>query len=110
MRKGGVERSSRCCVTPSIFRAKDSAARARGLFEGFDRRRDAVDGFWPTIRAAADPITRELYLSLASQRSGVSKDVLEDELRQGERAHGSGAAVRAVGIRPALPHPTAPPT
>jgi DNA primase len=40
----------------------------------------------PTIRAAADPITRELYLSLSAERAGVSKDVLEQELAEGGKA------------------------
>jgi DNA primase len=66
-----------------LFERKIQLLERAGWFEGFDRRRDAVDRLLPTIRAAADPITRELYLSLAAQRSGVNKDVLEDELRQG---------------------------
>src|SRR4051812_34793923 len=65
-----------------LFERKIQLLERAGWFEGFDRRRDAVDRLLPTIRAAADPITRELYLSLASQRSGVNKEVLEDELRQ----------------------------
>src|SRR6185503_3161106 len=45
------------------------------------------------IRAAADPITRELYLSLTAERAGVNKDVLEQELKEGRAAgrQGSGA-------------------
>ena len=76
-----------------LFERKIQLLERAGWFEGFDRRRDAVDRLLPTIRAAADPITRELYLSLASQRSGVNKDVLEDELRQGRGAgkRGGGA-------------------
>jgi DNA primase len=68
-----------------LFERKIQLLERAGWFEGFDRRRDAVDRLLPTIRAAADPITRELYLSLAAQRSGVSKDVLEDELTQSGR-------------------------
>jgi DNA primase len=94
-----------------LFERKIQLLERAGWFEGFDRRRDAVDRLLPTIRAAADPITRELYLSLASQRSGVSKDVLEDELRQArpERAHsgrvggagtGSNRAPPATAARP----------
>jgi DNA primase len=79
-----------------LFERKIQLLERAGWFEGFDRRRDAVDRLLPTIRAAADPITRELYLSLASQRSGVSKDVLEDELRQGGAGaqHGGGVVRR----------------
>jgi DNA primase len=92
VRKGGVE-----ALEPLLRDAIDLLERKiqllerAGWFEGFDRRRDAVDRLLPTIRAAADPITRELYLGLVAQRSGVSKDVLEDELRQGRGAGGEGS-------------------
>jgi DNA primase len=63
-----------------VFERKIQLMERRGYFEGFERRRDAVDRLLPTIRAAADPITRELYLSLASERTKISKEVLEREL------------------------------
>jgi DNA primase len=92
VKKGGVEALEPVLRDAiDLFERKIQLLERAGWFEGFDRRRDAVDRLLPTIRAAADPITRELYLSLASQRSGVSKDVLEDELRQG------GATGRAPG-------------
>jgi DNA primase len=91
-----------------LFERKIQLLERAGWFEGFDRRRDAVDRLLPTIRAAADPITRELYLSLASQRSGVSKDVLEDELRQGGAAGQPGRAVaRADRTSPGADSPPA---
>jgi DNA primase len=88
-----------------LFERKIQLLERAGWFEGFDRRRDALDRLLPTIRAAADPITRELYLSLAAQRSGVSKEVLEDELIQvgaagrpaPENGAGSGARRPVVG-------------
>ena len=77
VRKGGVEALEPLLRDAiDLFERKIQLLERAGWFEGFDRRRDAVDRLLPTIRAAADPITRELYLSLASQRSGVSKDVL----------------------------------
>ena len=116
VKKGGAE-----ALQPVLHEAIDLFERKlqllerAGWFEGFDRRRDAVDRLLPTIRAAADPITRELYLSLASQRSGVSKDVLEDELRQGSGAaalraggpRGRGADSRADRAAPGAPPPPA---
>jgi DNA primase len=109
VQKGGVE-----ALEPvlrgaiDLFERKIQLLERAGWFEGFDRRRDAVDRLLPTIRAAADPITRELYLSLASQRSGVNKDVLEDELRQGRR--GVRAARDPAASRPAGPARTNPET
>jgi DNA primase len=95
-----------------LFERKIQLLERAGWFEGFDRRRDAVDRLLPTIRAAADPITRELYLSLAAQRAGVSKDVLEDELVQGRRPERgspdrvSGGATSRFGRSARLPDPT----
>ena len=109
VRKGGVEALEPLLRDAiDLFERKIQLLERAGWFEGFDRRRDAVDRLLPTIRAAADPITRELYLSLASQRSGVSKDVLEDELRQGRAGQGSGAAVSAAGDPTGAPHPPGP--
>jgi DNA primase len=48
----------------------------KGWFEGVDHQRDALDRLLPTIRAAADPIMRDLYLKEVSERTGVSREVL----------------------------------
>jgi len=52
----------------------------KGWFSGIEHRREALDRLLPTIRAAKDPIQRELYLSLVAERSGVDKKVLEAEV------------------------------
>jgi DNA primase len=81
VRAGGVEALDgvlRDAV--DLLERKIQLLERKGWFEGVEHRRDALDRLLPTIRAAADPITRELYLSLTAQRAGVSKDVLEHEL------------------------------
>ncbi len=55
----------------------------RGWFRDVEHRREALDKLLPSVRAATDPITRELYLGLVAERSGVSRDVLERELAAG---------------------------
>ena len=83
-----------------VFERKVQLLERKGWFEGVEHRRDALDRLLPTIRAASDPITRELYLSRAAERAGVSKDVLEDELSKGGRAtppQVSGPAARTAG-------------
>ncbi len=72
-----------------LLERKIQMLERKGYFEGVEHRREALDRLLPTIRAAADPITRELYLSLTAERAGVSKEVLEQELREG-RGQGSG--------------------
>ncbi|HEV7367367.1 MAG TPA: DNA primase [Gemmatimonadales bacterium] len=108
VRKGGVpalDAVLRDAV--DLFERKIQLLERHGWFEGVEHRRDAVDRLLPTIRAAADPITRELYLSLAAGRAGVSKEVLEQELREGRAAgqRGSGAVIE----RPGTPSPAARP-
>jgi len=51
----------------------------KGFFGTLPGRRRALDRLLPTIRAATEPITRELYISRAAEAAGVRKDVLERE-------------------------------
>ena len=71
-------------------RAEDPAAGAKGWFEGVEHQRDALDRLLPTIRAAADPIMRDLYLKKVSERTGVSREVLQEQAAR----PGSGSADR----------------
>lgn len=52
----------------------------KGWFEGLEHQRDALDGLLKTVRVTADPIARDLYLKRVSERTGVSRSVLEQEL------------------------------
>jgi DNA primase len=52
----------------------------KGWFEDLEHRREALDRLLPTVRAAADPIARDLYLARVAERTGVSRPVLEQEL------------------------------
>ena len=63
-----------------LLERKIQLLERKGYFESFEHRREAVDRLLPTIRAATDPITRELYLALVAERTGISKEVLEGEL------------------------------
>jgi DNA primase len=85
-----------------LLERKIQIMERKGYFEGFEHRRDAVDRLLPTIRAAADPITRELYLSLTAERTGISRAVLEHELAEQRRGSppGGGAAGRAQAHTP----------
>lgn len=82
-----------------LLERKIQLLEAKGWFESFDHRRDALDRLLPTIRAAADPITRELYLSLAAERAGISKEVLEQELANSRAAGQQGIRAAMEGHR-----------
>jgi DNA primase len=96
-----------------LFERKIQMLERKGWFENVEHSRDAVDRLLPTIRAAADPITRELYLSLAAKRAGVSKEVLDQEMRSGRGAgtgtRGAGGGGGAGVERPSGPAPASPP-
>jgi DNA primase len=101
VKNGGIEALERILSDAvDLLERKIQLMERKGYFEGFEHRRDAVDRLLPTIRAAADPITRELYLSLASERTRISKEVLEQEIVAGRRGAGppagwgEGAATR----------------
>ncbi|HMH82095.1 MAG TPA: toprim domain-containing protein, partial [Gemmatimonadales bacterium] len=84
----------------------------KGFFGTLPGRRRALDRLLPTIRAAQDPITRELYLSRAAEAAGVRKDVLEREITGDQRREAGGAARSPVSGLPSpasrLPSPTLP--
>jgi DNA primase len=65
-----------------IMERKIQLLEQKGWFGDVEHRREALDRLLPTVRAAKDPITRDLYLSLVAERTGVSKPVLEQELEQ----------------------------
>ncbi len=62
-----------------LLERKIQILERKGWFTGIEHRREALDRLLPTIRAAKDPIQRELYLSLVAERTGVDKKVLEAE-------------------------------
>ncbi len=82
-----VQRGGAAALEPILRDAMDVLERKvqllerRGWFTGVEHRREALDRLLPTVRAASDPITRELYLGVVAERSGVSREVLEGELR-----------------------------
>ncbi|MGH7525661.1 MAG: DNA primase [Gemmatimonadales bacterium] len=62
-----------------LLERKIQLLERKGWFEGVEHQRDALDRLLPTIRAAADPITRELYLKIVSERTGVGREVLQQQ-------------------------------
>ncbi len=110
-----VQAGGAAALTPILDDAVDILERKiqllerRGWFEDLEHRRDALDRLIPTVRAAGDPITRELYLSRVSERAGVDKRVLEAEVaRTAPRPMGPASSVAAAalpGPEPAGPRP-----
>ncbi len=68
-----------------VFERKIQLLERRNLFSGIKERRRALDLLMPTIRAAADPVTRDQYVQLASERTGMRREVVEQEAARGDR-------------------------
>ncbi|MEX0837009.1 MAG: DNA primase [Gemmatimonadota bacterium] len=62
----------------------------RDYFSSIERTRSAVDRLLPTLRAAADPALRDIYMKKVSEKTGVSRENLEGELSR-ERSGRAGA-------------------
>ncbi len=87
-----------------VFERKIQLLERAGMFAELQKKRRALDRLLPTIRAASDQIMRDLYLSRASEVSGVAREVLERELtgRATPRvAAGGTAGTPAPRISPA---------
>ena len=54
----------------------------KGLFGTLPGRRRALDRLLPTIRAAKDPVTRELYITQVAEAAGVRRETLDNEIAE----------------------------
>ncbi len=64
-----------------VFERKIQLLERAGMFAELHKKRRALDRLLPTVRATSDEIMRDLYLTRASEVSGVAREVLERELR-----------------------------
>jgi DNA primase len=77
-----------------VLERKIQLLQRAGAFSALHRKRRAIDRLLPTIRAANDPLMRELYVSRASEVSGVDRAVL---LREVELAPRTRPRAQPVG-------------
>jgi len=80
-----------------VLERKIQILERKGFFGSLPGRRRALDRLLPTIRAASDPITRELYISRVSEVAGIRKDVLEREVAI------TGGGTREAGVAAGSP-------
>lgn len=83
----GLEREVTAAI--DVFERKVQILQRVGAFSELHKKRRALDRLLPTIRAASDPIMRDLYLARACEASGVDRAILQREAespaRRGER-------------------------
>lgn len=65
-----------------VLERKLQILEERDYFDDPSRTRDAVDRLLPTLRAAADPTLRDIYLNRVAQKTGVRLATLEGELQR----------------------------
>ena len=88
-----------------VFDRKVQLLQRAGWFADLQHKRRALDRLLPTIRAASDPITRDLYLARTAEAAGIAREVLLAELhsvRRGQRTTGrttggAGGSARGAG-------------
>jgi len=86
-----------------VLERKIQILERKGFFGTLPGRRRALDRLLPTIRAAAEPITRELYISRVAEVAGVRKDVLEREAGGTADGRKGGREAAPSGIPPVRP-------
>src|SRR5207249_844702 len=106
-RHGGAALEQMLKDAVDVFERKIQILERRGFFGSLPGRRRALDRLLPTIRAAADPITRELYLTRAAEVASVRKDVLEREIVIGGGGMGDAGRVSTHPPSP-ISHPALP--
>lgn len=84
-----------------VFDRKVQLLERAGWFADLQHKRRALDRLLPTIRAASDPVTRDLYLARAAQAAGVAREVLLSELHTVRRGSGARSAAARNAERPA---------
>ena len=83
-----------------VFERKIQILERGGWFADLRKKRQALDRLLPTLRATADPLTRDMYLGHASAAAGVTRELLEREIAGPARQRGARAATpRSVGIQ-----------
>jgi DNA primase len=106
----GLDRAIGAAV--DVFERKLQLLQRGGWFADLGKSRKAIDKLLPTIRAAADHVTRDLYLTRAAHVSGVDRDTLAHEAAQApnvreapqfDRAAGPRSDVRGGARRPSVP-------
>ncbi|MGE0160098.1 MAG: DNA primase [Gemmatimonadales bacterium] len=73
----------------------------RDFFSSIERTRSAVDRLLPTLRAAADPALRDIYVDKVAKKTGVRRETLEAEMKRTRRRAAAGDTPPAGAPAPA---------
>jgi DNA primase len=77
---GGAALTARLKDAIDVFERKIQLLERAGMFAELHKKRRALDRLLPSVRATSDQIMRDLYVTRASEVSGVAREVLLREL------------------------------
>ena len=83
-RNGAAGLETELAAAMDIFERKIQILDRGGWFADLRRKRRAIDRLLPSLRATRDPLTRDLYIARASEALGMSRELLDREVAQGE--------------------------
>ena len=94
-RKGGKDAVAKV-VTEAIdvLDRKLQILEQRGFFSDIEGVRHALDRLLPTVRAAADPALKDIYVARVAQRTGVRRETIEQALTSDRPLSGAVAGKR----------------
>ena len=78
--QGATALTARLKDAIDVFERKIQLLERAGMFAELHKKRRALDRLLPTVRATSDEIMRDLYITRASEVSGVAREVLVREL------------------------------
>ena len=94
--RGGAALEAQLENAIDVFERKIQILERAGWFGELQKKRRALDRLLPTIRATSDPIMRDLYVSRASEVTGVDRAILLGELDAGRQSAPGGPAQAAA--------------
>ncbi len=101
-KNGATALTARLRDAIDVFDRKIQLLERAGMFSELQKKRRALDRLLPTVRAASDEIMRDLYISRASEVSGVAREVLERELKGRPTPSITTVAAPAAKAAPAI--------
>lgn len=82
-----------------VLERKVQLLERKGWLGSLSGRRKALDRLLPTLRAASDSVTRDLYVSRTAEALGVSRQSVEQEMAEGRWHPPASAAAPAPAPR-----------
>ena len=105
VRKGGADALNKTVDgAVDVLERKLQILEQRGFFSNIEGVRHALDRLLPTVRAAADPALKDIYVARVAERTGVRRETIEAALTS-DRPFSVPGGRNARPRRPPPPEP-----